>query len=147
MKLTVFVGVFPPERQVFYAQCLICAALFVVLNCYNLLTEYKKKPYSYSGFDCIVYSIQCSGSCSVWAVWQRGLRPVVQESASWRTASQSPQVSYRCFKLFLWWPLQGLCSFWLEMLWCHGKLKWWFTQTWMNEYNEYTNIDFKEVLL
>lgn len=40
-----------------------------------------------SDFGCFVHSIQCSGTGSLWAVWQRGLRPVVQESASWRATS------------------------------------------------------------
>lgn len=89
--------------SMFNICCLICSTKLY------LRTEYKKKKtYSYSDYDCIVYSIQCSGSCSIWAVWQRGLRPVVQEPASWRTASQSPQVLCWCLKLFLWWPLQGL---------------------------------------
>lgn len=39
-------------------------------------------------------SIQCSGISSLWTVWQCGLWPVVQESASWRVASQPSQVFF-----------------------------------------------------
>lgn len=78
----------------------IRVCLFLVLIWPNFADRIWKTPLL-TDCDCVVYSIQCSGSCSVWAVWQRGLWPVVQESASWRTTSQSPQVLCRCVKLSL----------------------------------------------
>lgn len=48
-----------------------------------------------------VYSIQCGGTGSLWAVWQCGLWPVVQESTSWGIASQPSQVLCKTWAFLL----------------------------------------------
>lgn len=66
----------------------------------------------FSDCGCFICSVQCSGTGSLWTVWQCGFWPVVQESASWRAASQPSQVlcwewsiSFATFSHFVSFPL------------------------------------------